>query len=292
MNVLELIKEAAKRLNIMIPKDLPKPQDEDTNAMDYDANFLLSALNSTVKQMMVLNLFNQNIVQAQEVYNPTSAIRIQADPVTYPDIWLNLTPKYADFEELIGDGFTFFCNGKKVLYRQLTDQDYLRLAKVVVPDFDNPPKFPDENQELKNYMKDMPSEDRTKIPYADNLESGFYIYETLPNTRILYFCNNILTAEDISAVPFTIMFMYRSKYGVISNGASLRSENITASDQTLIIPDELAIIGMVLKYKAAYGLDYTLELGEQKAILTALKANQENIQITHLDKKNYYTKRN
>jgi hypothetical protein len=65
-----------------------------------------------------------------------------------------------------------------------------------------------------------------------------------------------------------------------------------SAKEILVIPEELAILGIIIKYKAYYGIDYALEMGEQKAMLDALKENQENIQITHLDKKKYYHKVN
>jgi hypothetical protein len=211
-----------------------------------------------------------------------------------------MTSLCPDFEELIGDGYTMYANGKHYLFRALTSQDYLRLARMGAQ-FDADAELPTKHQQIKEYKRNMPSETRTLIDYADNLESGFFMYNVLPNIRTIYFCNNIIPKADLDKKDWKLVFTYRSNYGVLSGDDGHRIPDVNSevatttkpdinNKETLTIPDELAIIGTVIKYKSYMGLEYTLEMGEQKALIDALKDNQEVTQITHLNKKNYYHK--
>jgi hypothetical protein len=290
MTALELIQEAAKRVGIMEPAHVPLGTAGSTT-YDYDANLLVSCLNGAIKQLMVLNLFNQSVLFSKISFTDASGF-VDFSDITDPsgkfsDFTLNMTQAYPDFEELIGDGYTMSANNKKFLFRQLTSQDFIRVAKTTFPLSIESKRKTDWEREIREYRKNMPSEDRTDIEFSKKLESGFYMYAEPPATRKVYFCNNFFTVDDIAQNDWTLTFAYRSNYGVIDGTLHVRKLNVTVDSDTLVIPDELAILGTIIKYKSYYGLDFSLELGEQKAMIDALKENQENIQITHLDKKIY-----
>jgi hypothetical protein len=334
MTALELVQEAAKRLLIMIPNTLV--QELNHNTTDYDSVLLLSCLNSMVKQNMTLNLFNRqiliksiNMLDNDNVYFLKNLV--DKNPV-YSDFVINLSNLCPDMEEIMGDGFNFsiyevseptLYKKKSYLFRQITPIDYLRLKKTCLPNVDlissknkeivDFSQFAslrkDFDKEIKEYKKNMPSENRTNMINAENKESGFIVLGDGQTNKILYFCNNMIPDAEIYqeydtfAQSPTLEFLYRTNYGVISDMGE-RVDSIPYIEPptpplepnpnkfTLVIPDELAILGTVINYKSYYGIDYTLELGQYKQMIDMIKENQENIQITHLDKKQYFPIRN
>jgi hypothetical protein len=323
VKALELVQEAARRVGIMIPTTLFPTTNPDSSAIDYDANLLVSCLNATVKQNMTLSLFNKQVLDAQTqiVYKtPPAYFLDQLEDDTFRDFFLDLDALCPGFEELIGDGFIVnkqkrkldynsgdsfpIKNENQYIFRQLTAQDYIKLARhnlddIIIPPTPPTPQMTDnpiknERKEMKAYKKNMPSEDRTSILRAQNRESGFFI-KSIEGKRFVFFCNNMFDPEvDIFNYTLWLKFTYRTSWGVIGDvtiGTTTkvaRKNSITTNEDTLTIPDELAILGTIINYKSYYGLDFSLDMGQQKAMLDALKENQENIQITHLDKKQYH----
>jgi hypothetical protein len=334
MNVIELIQEAARRLTIMIPTTTLQPE-TDTNAMDFDCNLLISCLNATIKQNMTLNLFNKQVLikSTNLIFNLDVHFLqnfVDKNPV-YSDFVVNLSSLIPDMEELIGEGFnvsTFeldtrpLYKKKSYMFRQLTPNDYLRLKRTCLPP---QPSLDEKNRsgnvtfssfkslrkELKEYKKNMPSENRTSMLNAENMESGFIILGDGITNKIAYFCNSMITDEEFNPAGEageqspTLEFLYRTNYGVIDNmnarvdtipfikGTPDPTKPLQPPDNyTLVIPDELAILGTIVNYKSYYGMDYSLDLGQYKQMIDQLKENQENIQITHLEKKQYYPIRN
>jgi hypothetical protein len=317
MTALELVQEAAKRLNIMLPSTIVVPDTPDTNAIDYDANLLVSSLNSVIKQNMTLNLFNRqilpksvNLMEGDNIHFLNN--QVDKNPV-YSDFVVNLSGINPDFEELMGDGFNvsvFELNEptiykkKSYLFRQLTATDYLRLKRTCVPTqiptpglnrlWESFSKIPPLSEEMKEYRKNMPSEDRTSQINATNKESGFIILGDGNTNKIIYFCNNMIPDTEFNqeAGPFSqppiLDYLYRTNFGVI-NKMDGRVISVSVDDDEVVIPDELAILGTIINYKTYYGLDISLEMGQQKALIDALKENQQNVQVTHLDKKRYVT---
>jgi hypothetical protein len=299
MTVLEIIQEAAKRLCIIVPKTIVLA-DIQSKEYDADTGLLVSCLNGCIKQNMVLNLFNQNILftsLSRENGNWQDYLYVDFN-IPDDDFVLNLSLFCPDFEELLGDGINFAKDGQSYLFRQLTHNDFLRLCKRELDDVVKQIEYtPDPDEEISDYRKNMPSEKNTYIKNADNLESGFYVYSKKPKTRLIYFCNNMATFGNTPlGDTFNLSFTYRSNWGVISADGNKRQEsvltnriegNVSNDNQTLTIPDELAILGTMIKYKSYYGMDFSLDLGEQKSLIDTIKQNQENVQVTHLDKKNY-----
>jgi hypothetical protein len=295
MTVLEIIQEAAKRLCIIVPRTIVL-SDIQSKEYDADTGLLLSCLNACIKQIMTMNVFNQNIVfksisKSTEMWQ--SVINFYEG--NFCDFSVNMQKACPDFEELMGDGFVFSTNGKSYLFRKLTHNDFLRLCKRESRyTDDNDKNIPDEDKVILNYLKNMPSDEITQIKKSDNLESGFYIYTINPDFRIIYFCNNMIDFETahpyIDVNKFNLSFTYRSNYGVISADGEKRQPAVLPNNdfQRTILPDELAILGTMIKYKSYYGMDFSLDLGEQKALVDALKQNQEGIQVTHLNKKEYF----
>lgn len=269
MDALNIVKEAAKRIGIMVP--LTVVVSPDPEKTDYDANLLVSCLNGCIKQMMVLNLFNQSILFGKVSYSDASgkvAFSSKTDSSgKFADFTLDMTNCYPDFEELIGDGYTMRGNNKKFIYRQLTAQDFMRVAKTEFPFDISADPDSDWLQRVREYKKDMPSEDRTDVEFAKNVESGFFMYAKPPATRIVYFCNNFFTVNDIAKDDWVLTFAYRSNFGVIDGRTLSRKNNVTSDNDTLVIPDELAILGTIIKYKMYYGLDISMDMGEQKAMI-------------------------
>jgi hypothetical protein len=342
MKVLELIQEAARRLTIMIPKSVIQTA-SDTSEIDYDANLLVSCLNATIKQNMTLNLFNRQILHKSInlLFNPAVYFLnnyVDKNPV-YSDFVINLSYITPDLEELMGDGFSVsiyelneptLYKKKSYLFRQLTATDYLRLKRTCLPSQSSSDEknrssdvtfssFKSLRKEIKEYKKNMPSENKTNMLNADNMESGFIIFGNSQSNKIAYFCNSMVSNEDISQEggmfqqPPTLEFLYRTNYGVITDmGERVDSIppdvpqpsptdppppppppiEIPPNNYELVIPDELAILGTIINYKSYYGLDYSLDLGQYKQMMDQLKENQENIQITHLEKTQYYPIRN
>jgi hypothetical protein len=331
MNALELIQEAARRLLIMIPKSPLFPSApnviDDGSDIDYDKNLLISCLNAVIKQNMTLNLFNRQILPKSVSLWDDNAVYflnnyVDKNPI-YSDFVVNLSQVCPELEELLGDGFNVsvyelyeptFYKKKSFLFRQLTPNDYLRLKKTCLPNPNPSENLMRQNEsnfsnfkllrkDYKDYKRNMPSEDKTYMLNAANLESGFIILGDANTNKIAYFCNNMLLDKDIAAIsntisygqgysqPPTLEFLYRTNYGVIT-AMGERVATITADTDTLVINDELAVLGTIVNYKSYYGIDYTLDLGQYKQMIDQLKENQENIQITHLDKKQYFPIRN
>jgi hypothetical protein len=303
MTILEIIQEAAKRLCIIVPRTIVLA-DIQSKEYDADTGLLVSCLNACIKQTMSLNIFNQNIVYK----NLTSENEHWRDYLDIPinvkgtaDFKLRMRKFCPDFERLIGDGIAFNRRGKSYLFRQLTQNDFVRLCKMENADIKVADDYKEDyDKEIADYRRNMPSEETTYIKNSDNLESGFFVYsEGSPIQRIIYFCNNMMdmTEFGFEDVPFNLSLTYLSNYGVLSPDGWTRRDSVhtdreieadkTNDFQSTILPDELAILGTMIKYKSYYGMDFSLDLGEQKALIDAIKENQAGIQVTHLNKKEY-----
>jgi hypothetical protein len=224
------------------------------------------------------------------------------------DFIYELTDEVSDFISLLGDGITVACvlegvEVKRVIFRQLTETDFLKLKKTPASlrevaanalfrqstpldpvDVKKKPLW----QLRKEYKKNMPSEDRTQIVHAKNRESGFYIFSLDGINQMVYFCNNMLSRKDEENSQWMAYFLYQSNAVVFSSG--LPKESISDDNDMCIFNAELLILGTVINYKGYYGLDNSLDLGQYKALKDSLEKNQENVQITHLEKKKYYEK--
>lgn len=317
MTALELVQEAARRLNIMLPNTIEQPDDPDTNAIDYDSNMLVSALNGTLRQHMHLNDFTQQILVGEigleaiefVLNNYNDPDSEQAD---YVDMIINLDVALPDFEKLVGDSLNIvhgvvvsddkgtskssstFCVKNSYAFRQLTDTDFVSLFKritavktsIKTKVADKVSLFVDA---LDNFYskknKDFPSQDQSKLIDSSKRASGFYPL-SLDGSRQIYICNNIIKWSDISAQsPINVRFLYRSNYAVKDADGKMQP-TFSHDDDTCTLSDELLIVGTIILYKSYQSLDFSLELGQQKALVDIIKQNQQNPQYIDFEKKN------
>jgi hypothetical protein len=283
MNAIQLVQSAARRLNIMIPKTIEQST-LDTVAIDYDANLLLECLNSSINQFSQTSLFKK-----YEFY--FSRVLFEGDDwfeiSQHNSIKIFLDILFTNFISIIGEGVHFYIIDledtkaikRDVLFRQLHANQFERLDNYDAEKTDAPcpPEYRD------NPSKNSPSKEESDAHYGTKQESGFYIYfDPDKNSRILHIKQNLLTYDEIMdtdpARPT------KSALNFFYQGSPL---HVTKDKDVINLNDELLILSTVVNYKSTNGLDFTLELGQQKALLDALKTNQENIQVTSLNQHKY-----
>jgi hypothetical protein len=319
MTALAIVGEAAKRLTIMLPTTIVVPTKPDQDSIDYDANLLVSCLNATIQQNARLNLFKKEVIgKAIEIKDdPSQQVSWLANnvdnPVVYKDFCFQLKD-FGDIEKIEGEGFTVslytktstagdptpsdtFQRTNMYIFRQLTFSDFEKVQRGSAIGLVEPSSSKKSSQnphvsykERKEYYKNMPSEDRTKIVDATNKESGFSMLVNDGNL-MYYFCNNMIPISSIGDNVVAMLEFFYTTNRVVMDANGKHKDVVDDDHDTCLLPDELLILGTIINYKSAYGLDFSLDLGQQKALIDAIKENQENLQVTHLDKKEYYRPR-
>ena len=322
MNALELVQECAKRIGIMIPNTIVQTTTPDTSAIDYDANLLVSYMNAAIKQQMMVNILRKNVYYSYSLIEPDNAASVHfdgyqtGDPLPDPDAYvnfiINIEKECPSFVKLMGDGFIvriiYYDNNVSATYkqigqyvfRQFTDTDAVTFLPTAIG-YTNPEELisSDENiddvrNQRKEHYKNLPSDKQKILVSSDKRESGFvYLGNDIGNS-MFYFINNMIPFRELYNIETgtnnitqgVVYFEYVSNYGILDKNRTPK-ENITADDDLILVNQELVMLNTIIMYKTYYGMDYQLELGQQKAIVDALQQNQENVQIVTLNKKRY-----
>jgi hypothetical protein len=323
LNALKLVQEAAKRLNIMVPTTINTPEHPDTSTIDYDANMLVAAANAAIRQNASINLFNREVQMSPIYLKQPKYIGTGS-----PDIVIDMSTYYSDFESLLGDTITINkYDGSasrlvtnKYAFRELSTYDfaikqqytnytYFTVAATTpVPDPDNP-DFLKREMPSKKTGGSQPKNDFFEATGKRPLDFGItppkhmikkegIDVETKGNgfrfirhnfTKLLWICNDIIPETDLVSGNLMLVMLYYSTWIVSLTTSSGNPPVYTTdykdaidNDADLVnLPDELVILGTIISYKATNGLDYSLELGQQKALIDAIKVNQENVRYTH-----------
>jgi hypothetical protein len=326
LNALEIVQEAAKRLNIMVPTTIVLPKNPDTSTIDYDANLLTSCLNATIKQNAAINMFNMEVQQDVNILiNPKGTFG------DMPDIVIDMTAIYPEFESLLGDSITLVAYDSseavsgKYVFREISTYDFTLLQKFTNFALFNtqsnkpmPSSINKEEEHIKNPLqenidknknikkeknkieienefnilglgkRDFPSQNATDVDNSTNKGSGFRFIKIKFNLY-LWICNNIITNDEIKSNTMIMNMLYYSKWLVADFTGTLPfyKDMVTLDGDNINLSDELLILGTLINYKGATGLDYSLELGQQKALIDGLKISQENIQYVRNNPKRY-----
>jgi hypothetical protein len=323
LTALNLVQEAAKRLNIMVPTSIESQPNPETSTIDYDANMLVAALNSAVRQNASINLFNREVQMSPAYLNaPKTA------GTGFPDIVIDMSTFYPDFESLLGDSITlnkYDAAGvvtNKYAFREFSAYDFATKQQYTNYTYFTEPKpapVPSassyevnkndtgsikktKTEDIKNSSFSFP----TRSPLGSIIEPPKHIIrkegidvETKGNgfrfirqnfTKLLWICNDIISQTDLASGTIMLVMLYystwivsnTSKDGTPSADPVTTYKDCVDSDNDIVnLPDELAILGTIIGYKSTNGLDYSLELGQQKALIEAVKVNQENVRYTH-----------
>lgn len=280
MNVLELVQEAARRLGIMIPSSI-NATGIDT---DYDANLLNAYLRSTIRQNTEFSNLRK-LIRRHVIHLDDPGIEIYSNnEFQYP-----ILEDLPDFDALEGDGFNLriFDEDNNIkdqfLFRSLTSTDYMRIARN--KNFEGEDSF-NFYEKIKTIERDAPSERQQDVIKAKNLESGFYLLSGIDPGNLIYrFCYNHGELPENKELA-SLSFLYKTKYVVIGSDG-LFKELPSNNMDTVSLPDELLILGIVINFKNFHGLDTAMDLAQYKSLIDALKVNQDHVQVARMDRKVY-----
>jgi hypothetical protein len=309
MNALEIVQESAQRLGIMPPNTLFPTADE---IVDYDANMLKTFLEATIRQQVNNNpTFFQTKLASATIEPPQYVIpaetvafslgeKLGIEPAKTYDFILRINQNSPDFLKVVSGTFKVVTFGadptiveREYTFKALQNLDFLTLSGAYLADSqDDIPT--DAVVEARAWQRNSPSQDVTQVLRAQNKESGFFFFRSKEVSVInVYFINNLIPFSDLFKMDSeetwvasnSLSYVYTSKS--MTNGAPEQSLRIKEDQDSLLIDDEIAILGTIIGFKGYYGIDYTLELGQQKALLESQKKNVENTTVTRLDNKTY-----
>jgi hypothetical protein len=125
MNCLELVQEAAVRVGIVQPSTIENVSSPDPSRKDPDAMILLGALNETMRQAIVKNLFDPFCAMAK-IDVSTEA------PATGNTYIFSLLPKCPDFAGLLSSYFNIECSdGSTQTFFEIDPDNFLKYWKDV-----------------------------------------------------------------------------------------------------------------------------------------------------------------
>jgi hypothetical protein len=310
MNALEIVQESAQRLGIMPPNTLFPTADE---IVDYDANMLKTFLEATIRQQVNNNptffqtkLATATIEPPQDVIPAATAafslgLPDSIEAANCYDFILRINQNSPDFLKVVSGTFKVVTFGTEVdivereyTFKALQNLDFLTLSGAYLADSQDIPPT-DAVVEARAWQKNSPSQDVTEVLRAQNKESGFFFFRSKEVSVVnVYFINNLIpfnrlflkgSTESTWVARNRLSYIYTSKS--MTTGATETSLRIKEDQDALLIDDEIAILGTIIGFKGYYGIDYTLELGQQKALLESQKKNVENTTVTRLDNKTY-----
>jgi hypothetical protein len=311
LTALKIAQEVAKRIGIMLPTTIVDSETPDTSLIDYDANLIVSCMNSAVQSLMMLHEFSNHKRRLTYMISDNELVYVSKKTNGYQDATLMYLIE--PVVKIEGDGVVIVkivedvdtdypVASDRYLFRQFTPADYLRYqtedhfvnyAAGYGFGWNKNDSFKSATPREKVYQhkKNTPSESLVGFSRAENLESGFFIATDNTGTRRLIIVNNMIK-DDIAAAgeghSYMLQILYKTNYGVLKSDGLFADRFSRDSDRTLI-PDELVILGTLINFKGYFGLDYSLDLASQKAYIDKMKENEENIQLTHLNKKHYYS---
>jgi hypothetical protein len=253
MDAIHLVKEAATRLGIVQPSTIENVNSDDASKKDCDAMILLGALNESVRQATVLNLFDAFcILKDISDFPPDNGENTLLSPLV--SFQLDLKKKAEDYGGLISSGF--FVEFKdnvsssiflKKMFYELEDDAFLKLRNVL----------PDDNEANGDCSYDK----RYK-----NVKNRYKIYQ-----GIVYFLTDI---DMTKFLVNKISFSYRSVWGVKALGSATPKDSFSLDTDTSIVDDELLIASTVLNYKSYMGIDYSFDMAKYQMYVNALVANR------------------
>jgi hypothetical protein len=309
---LEIVQEAARRLGIMPPNTLFPSAAE---IADYDANMLKSFLEATIRQQVSNNpTFFQTKLASATIEPPRDVIPATLnafslgnlatiEPSACYDFILRINQVSPDFLKVISGTFKVLTLGtgqdagkvdREYTFKSLQSLDFLTLSGAYLADGQE--DIPtDALAEVRAWQQSSPSKDVTQVMRAQNKESGFFFFRNSQTSVVnVYFINNLIPFSQLFVSGSTegtwtannrLSYVYVSKS--MTPGEAQDSLSIKADQDSLLIDDEIAVLGAIIGFKGYYGIDYTLELGQQKALLESQKKNVENTTVTRLDNKTY-----
>jgi hypothetical protein len=249
MNCLSIIQEAAVRVGIVQPSTIENVSSPDPSRKDPDAMILLGALNETMRQAVVKNLFDPFTVMAK-----IAADNVQKAGNTY--IWPILT-KCADFGGLLSSYFNVeFLDAAEPPSKKENSAPTATIANTETFFECDPDNF------LKHW-KDPGVTAPQPIPERNM----FKLY----NGSVYFIARQAFAANRFFGV---IRFSYRSTYGVLPVGSTTPTSSFTKDTDTSNVDGELLIAGTVLNYKAYQGMDYQFDMQKYTDYLKALESNR------------------
>jgi hypothetical protein len=268
------------------------PPDSDSIDIDYDLNYLISALNARIKQYTVMNLFPyQRFIKSI----PINSVSFVILPPTkeFPHFFLFLEdraypgsfPYQEDFCNLVNSSFKIFSpsTNRTFLFRELSPDTFGQLAQNILPTVVSNLVFPP-TEIFPTKNKDFPSEDISNKLAAVNLESGFYRIR-IKQWETYYFVNNLLTREELIA-PAMATFIYQSQFAVFGSEMQMIEQFLTDNNLTFI-ESELLIVSVVADYKRHYGLPSDVEENLAEQLKQKLILNSQSIVRTDMHPKLY-----
>jgi hypothetical protein len=237
MQCLDLIQEAATRIGIVPPSTIENVSNPDPSKRNPDAMILLGALNETMRQALVKNLFDPFCVMVKVVLTGADNVPNAGNTYIFP-----IRTKLPDFGGLLSSYFEVeYGNGVLQTFFETDPDTFLKFWK----------------EPMSTGTKPMPQ------------KNIFRIY----NNKVSFIAREAFTPTSLFS---NIGFSYRSTFGVMLPDKTTTANSFKYDADTSTVDDELLIAGTVLNYKAYQGMEYQFDAQKYSAYLDALEKNRQN----------------
>jgi hypothetical protein len=252
MTALELVQEAAIRVGMVQPVSIEGVYSPDPSKKDPYAMILLGALNESMRQILVKNLFDPFLVMKEEETIADSPLP-QTNTFSYdlsecPDFGGLLTSYIIVSTQKIDQEYNYTYHNE--YYREVDLDVFTRYWR---------PENEEDIDHTKGYI----------LPEKN-------IFRNM-NGKINFISNRLSSLENS---PYTLSFTYRSVFGVKGRDGDLKN-SFKLNDDTTKLDDELLIIATVMNYKSMMGLDFQIDMQKYTEYIKALEANKQNNNLIH-----------
>jgi hypothetical protein len=222
------------------PSTIENVSNPDPSKRNPDAMVLLGALNETMRQALVKNLFDPFCVMSKVALTETDNVPNAGNTYIFP-----IKAKKPDFGGLLSSYFEVEYGNGVLLNFFETDQDTF----------------------LK-FWKEPMSTGPQPIPH----KNMFKVF----NNNVSFIASEAFTAVNVFKI---ISFSYRSTFGVMLPDKITPANSFKYDADTSTVDDELLIAGTVLNYKAYQGMDYQFDAQKYSEYLKALETNRQRNNI-------------